>query len=164
MYYESVFKQLNKFRIKYVVIGGIAVNLYGFARLTMDLDIIVDMKEKNLKKLLLVIKKIKYKPRLPEKEHELTNEEKRKEWHKQKKMFVFTFYNPKLSYEEIDILLIHPISFKKLFKDRKIIKPTKSIRIPVASLKHLIKLKKITKREKDLLDLSALKQIMKSEL
>jgi hypothetical protein len=44
MHYEEIFRALNKHKIRYLVIGGGAVNLYGHIRATMDLDLLISMK------------------------------------------------------------------------------------------------------------------------
>jgi len=43
MFYGEVFKALNKDKVKYVVAGGVAVNLYGYPRFTKDLDDIIQL-------------------------------------------------------------------------------------------------------------------------
>ena len=40
MFYENVFKELNKAQVKYAVVGGLGVSLHGAVRGTIDLDII----------------------------------------------------------------------------------------------------------------------------
>jgi hypothetical protein len=40
--YEDVFKTFDEEDLRYLVVGGMAVNLYGYVRMTLDLDIIVD--------------------------------------------------------------------------------------------------------------------------
>ena len=71
MFYEKVFKELNKRKVRYVVIGGIAVNLYGIPRFTRDLDLAVDLSEKNLTRLISTMNSLGYKPRSEEHTSEL---------------------------------------------------------------------------------------------
>jgi hypothetical protein len=66
MFYEEVFRELNKSEVLYLVIGGIAVNLYGVPRVTQDLDLLVDMGKENLKRLVKALENIGYHPKLPE--------------------------------------------------------------------------------------------------
>ena len=40
----AIFKKLNEKGIKYIVVGGIAVNLYGIPRMTYAADLILDLK------------------------------------------------------------------------------------------------------------------------
>jgi hypothetical protein len=37
MFYEQVFRVLHKHEVRYLVVGGVAVNLYGVLRMTADL-------------------------------------------------------------------------------------------------------------------------------
>lgn len=115
MFYERVFRELNKNRVKYLVIGGVALNLHGVPRATADLDLAVEIEKKNLEKIAAVLKKIGFKPRVPVK--------------REKKMHVFTFWNPKKSFEEIDILIKCPIEFKELNKAKRVVR-AKYINIP----------------------------------
>jgi hypothetical protein len=39
--YLAIFKKLNERKIKYIVVGGIAVNLHGIPRMTYDIDLIL---------------------------------------------------------------------------------------------------------------------------
>lgn len=51
---------LNDLKITYAITGGYAVSVWGRPRYTADIDIIVEMKEKNIKPLakkLLMIEK-----------------------------------------------------------------------------------------------------------
>jgi len=41
--FAPVFEALNGARVRYVVVGGVAVVLHGHARLTTDLDLVVDL-------------------------------------------------------------------------------------------------------------------------
>ena len=48
--FENLFSSLNKESVKYLVAGGIAVNLYGIERATADIDIVLKLAQKNLLK------------------------------------------------------------------------------------------------------------------
>jgi len=43
---KRIFKALSEARVKYMLAGGIAVNLYGIERATADMDIVVFLSEK----------------------------------------------------------------------------------------------------------------------
>lgn len=160
MFYERVFRELNKERAKYLVIGGIALNLHGVPRATADVDLAAEIEKRNLKKIATVLKKIGFKPRLPVEIEDFSNPQNLEKWHKTKKMVAFTFWNPKKSFEEIDILINSPIEFKDLDKAKKVIK-AKDISIPIVSIDHLIKLKEMSGRKQDEADIKALKKIKK---
>ena len=162
MIYEEVFKELNKRKVKYVVVGGIALVLYGILRFTADLDLVIHLEEKNIDRFFKAIKNLGFKPKIPVTQQEFKDKKKREEWAKKKNMIVFSFYHPKDSLKIIDVFIKEPIKFESLYKEAKKIK-VKKITIPLASLKHLKQLKKRAKREKDLIDLIKLKDFEKIE-
>ena len=47
---------LNLHKVRYVIVGGLAVNLYGYVRLTQDIDILIDPTTSNAIKMMKVIK------------------------------------------------------------------------------------------------------------
>lgn len=47
----NVCKELNKEKVKYVLIGGFAINYYGLPRGTEDIDLLVDPSEENILKI-----------------------------------------------------------------------------------------------------------------
>jgi hypothetical protein len=49
---QIVFASLQKYKVKYLVIGGIAAVLYGVPRATFDLDILIDAKPENSHRML----------------------------------------------------------------------------------------------------------------
>lgn len=47
----SICKKLNEAGARYILIGGLAVNYYGFPRATEDIDLLVDPSEDNISKI-----------------------------------------------------------------------------------------------------------------
>lgn len=158
MFYENVFKALNKARIKYAVAGGVAVVLHGYIRFTADLDLIIHLEEKNIDKLFDTLRKSGYKPRLPVTKEQFMNKNNREDWIENKGMVVFSFYHQKEHLKNIDIFIEEPIKFKTIEKSIKRIKAGR-LSIPVLSLKHLIQIKKLANRERDIMDIINLEAI-----
>ena len=52
---EELFKAFNRRDVKYMIIGGVAVNIHGYTRATGDLDIWYNPSEQNYRQLLLAI-------------------------------------------------------------------------------------------------------------
>ena len=158
MFYGEVFKALNKARVKYVVAGGTAVVLYGYIRLTQDLDLIVFLEDKNLKKFYETLKTINYWPKVPVTKEQFSGHQQRKQWKKEKGMIVFSFVYRHPPFNLIDMFVDEPIKFKELYKKKKVIR-VEGIRIPLIAIDHLLKLKKNAGRSKDLDDIVQLNEI-----
>jgi hypothetical protein len=50
--FEPIIEQLNNNGVRYVVVGGVAVVLHGYARLTADLDLAVDLSTEEARKAI----------------------------------------------------------------------------------------------------------------
>jgi hypothetical protein len=160
MFYEEVFKAFNKARIKYLVAGGLAVNLYGVPRMTQDLDCLVDLGPENIKKLLKALKSLGYVSRLPVNPELISDPAVRKEWITRKNMKVFSFYHRRIPVQEIDILITAPVNIELALK-KKTIKRAGKLVIPLVSLRDLIKMKRKAGRLTDLSDIKMLKMLPK---
>lgn len=79
MYYDEVIKALNKNKVKYAI-GGVAVVLPGYLRLTLDLDLIVDLSEKNLDKFFNILYNLGYRPKVPVTKEEFESKKKHEAW------------------------------------------------------------------------------------
>jgi len=162
MFYEDVFRALNKARVKYLVAGGVGVVLHGFPRFTADLDLIIHLEEKNIDRFFETVAKLGYHPRLPVTKEDFKNKHKRTEWIKTKNITVFSFFHSKKPMETIDLFVKEPIKFEIMAKDAEIIR-VKNIAIPTVSIKHLIQLKKKAGRPEDLIDIANLEAIQWSK-
>lgn len=158
--YLSIFKKLNEKKIKYIVVGGIAVNLYGIPRMTYDIDLLLDMEDRNLKEFLTLIKSWRFKPKVPVDIMDFADKNKRENWIKNKNMKAFRLFNPLWPMSEIDIVINTPVDYKKAVKNVNYI-TTKNVCIPVISIDDLIKMKQKTGRNQDKADIRYLKSLKK---
>jgi predicted nucleotidyltransferase len=72
-FYTDFIKILNEYKVRYLLIGGYAVNLHGYSRYTGDLDIWADPSKENSGKLISVIDKFGFDTEIL-KGKDLTNE------------------------------------------------------------------------------------------
>lgn len=157
--YEDILRAFQKEKVRYVLIGGIAVNLLGSLRSTADMDILVEMSDNNLKKVVTILKKNGYSVKQPVDPMGIADKKTRELWIKKKHMKAFNFYKNE-GLEEVDIIIDTPLYFKDVKKDILWIK-SDDIRIPVISINNLIKMKRNTGRDIDKLDIEELKKIKK---
>lgn len=52
--FEEYIELLNKYKVEYILVGGMAVNIYGYRRTTGDMDLFVNPIKENHKKLIKV--------------------------------------------------------------------------------------------------------------
>jgi tRNA nucleotidyltransferase/poly(A) polymerase len=52
--FEPLFDALNRAHVRYVVVGGVALVLHGYPRLTVDVDLVVDLAPEEADKAIRV--------------------------------------------------------------------------------------------------------------
>ncbi|MBL7157718.1 MAG: hypothetical protein ISS92_06140 [Candidatus Omnitrophica bacterium] len=157
--YEEVLREFDRKKVKYILVGGIAFNLLGGFRGTSDMDLLVDMSDKNLEKIVKILKKQGYYVKQPVDPIKIANKKIRKNWIENKHMKAFNFYKDN-TLQEVDLIIESPVSFSRAKKTLVKI-PYEDITLPVISIDNLIKMKKQTGRKIDDVDIKDLRQIKK---
>ena len=112
MYYFEILEGLYESSVRYLLAGGLSVNLYGVPRVTQDIDIVIAMDKENVLKLTSLLKGSGYVPRLPVSPDDLANPNRVKDWIENRNLKAFSFYHKKDNYKVIDIVLVHPLDFE----------------------------------------------------
>ncbi|MEW6108099.1 MAG: hypothetical protein AB1632_02870 [Nitrospirota bacterium] len=159
IFFKKLFSALNKGGVRYLVVGGIAVNLYGIERSTADLDIVLKLERENIKRFIEAAKEMGLKPKIPVNIDDFADPEKRKGWIEEKGMMVFSLYDSKNPFFLLDIFVQIPFDFNEVYEKRKKLRFEDTI-IPVVPIKDLIKMKEGSDRPQDRADIFYLKKIM----
>lgn len=158
MNYNLLFGKLHEYEVRYVVCGGLAVNLHGIPRMTADVDIILDLSEQNLLHFEKCVTAIKYQLSVPLKISDLSDELKRKNLIETKNLVALSFFNYDKNFLALDVVLHFPIPFDELWKQR-VIRKEGIINLNIVSLDHLIQLKEFSNRVQDRQDIYFLSKI-----
>ena len=158
--FEPVFVALNAAEARYVVVGGLATVLHGYARLTADIDMIVDLDPVELKKTLTAMAALGLRPRAPVDPLAFADEKVRQSWIADKGMTVFSFWDPKVPMREVDLFVEHPLPFAELWARSDLVK-LENTTVRIASIFDLIALKRLAGRPEDLQDIEALEAIVR---
>lgn len=158
--YAQLFKLLSEKQIEYLVAGGFAVNFHQVQRATADLDLILHLEEKNIARFMGIMKQVGYEPRLPVQASDFANPDVRKQWINEKNMTVFSFYNPQLKFETVDIFVEEPKPFSEL-SSRKMEVDAFGVKIAVVGIDDLIEMKMKSGRDKDHFDIEQLRKVKK---
>ncbi|PIZ74958.1 hypothetical protein CO045_00130 [Candidatus Peregrinibacteria bacterium CG_4_9_14_0_2_um_filter_41_14] len=161
-YYKELFTVLSASNIKYLIVGGVAVNLYGYTRFTGDIDILIALEKENLSNLDKVMKELGYVERLPVNILELADQNKLDKYIKEKGLMAYTYLSGKGLRLALDIIVQESLNFDKFVANSNIVTAW-DLDLPVISLDDLIGMKRTAGRDKDLLDLEALLQLKEYE-
>ncbi len=154
----DIFAALNRARIKYLVIGGVAVVLYGVNRFTWDVDLCVQLTASNLDRLIGALERLGFQSRLPVSVKGLADPATRKQWTEQKGMKVYSYFERSNPPRVIDIMVKPLPRFEDVYGRRTIVKAG-SISIPLVPVDVLARMKREAGRPEDLLDLRYLREL-----
>ena len=158
MFYLDLFRELQKHNVQYVVVGGLAVVLHGYARATADVDLVLALDATNLARFLKTAQTLQLKPSLPMKIEALCDPAQRDEWAREKHMIAFALRSPSPTAPTIDIILRPKISFADMYANR-VEKALEDVTVALASIDDLIVLKTGTGRLRDEYDVRILTQL-----
>ncbi len=136
--FSDVFDALERNSVPYVVVSGVAVVLHGHIRPVFDLDIVIASTSDEQNRALQTLMQIGFVPSIPVPLSMLT---------------VLRMFDQ--SAREIDVFVNYHIPFHELWASSKQISVgDRTAR--VASLEHLLRVKRITGRPHDLMDVDGL--------
>ena len=155
-----LFAALNRADVRYVIVGGLATVLHGHARLTADVDLAIDLSPEAARRAVEALRDMGLKARAPVELLDFAVPERRREWIEQKGMRVFSLFDPSQPMREVDLFVESPMDFEALWRD-SMLKDLGSCLVHVASIPHLIEMKRGAGRPQDVLDIEALEEIVK---
>jgi hypothetical protein len=149
---------LNSAGVRYLVVGGLAVNAHGYLRMTVDVDLIVDLESRNVIAAMEALKALGYVPKVPVSLNDFADETKRRSWHEEKGAEVFALRSDVHPETDIDLFITDPLGFASAYERRIVLEVEKAVPATICAYEDLLKLKLAAGRPKDLLDLEQLRK------
>src|SRR5690348_16855009 len=112
---EAIVKALNGARVKYLVVGGLAVVAYGYERLTRDVDLVIGLERENIIRGLRALMAVGYQLRIPVTPEQFADPALREEWRRDKNMVVLQLWSDAHRRTPIDVFVYEPFDFEKEF-------------------------------------------------
>lgn len=152
---------LSRANVRYLVVGGVAVVLHGYGRMTVDLDLVLDLEEANALVAMDVFDRLGFRARAPVAVAAFADRTTRRGWIEDKGLTVFSLWNPAMPMTEVDLFVEEPFVFTEAYS-RATQVVIGGVSIPVVGIDDLIALKQEAGRDKDLVDIKALQQIKRA--
>ena len=158
--YQPLFRALNASGTRYVVVGGVATVLHGYARLTADVDLVLDLEREAAARAMRALVALGLRPRVPVAAEDFADERIRKTWVSGKGMRVFSLYKPGDPLLSVDLFAEHPVDFERLFERAEVCE-IGAVPVRIASIPDLIHLKRLADRPRDREDIEKLEEILR---
>ena len=153
---------LSEGQVRYVLVGGMAVQLHGYMRTTFDIDLVLAMNDGNLVRFIEVAKRFGLTPSIPVPIDSLRNAAQIEQWHREKGMLAFALREPQIGGGVVDILVRPEVPFEQLMENAVAGKLFEQ-QVWIAAIDDLLTMKRIANRPKDRLDIEALQKIKRGE-
>ena len=160
-YLQSFIKDLCNEGIKFIIAGGVAGVLNGIERVTMDLDLALELSPENVKKFSGLMKRLGLIPLVPVATEELANPSVVKKMVDEKHAVVFMLADPDFPLRKVDVFLTDNLSYVSLFKSSETLN-FDGVEFRVVTLEKLLELKRAVQppRDKDLWDIQAIEKLL----
>ena len=157
--FGEVFVALDRAGARFVVAGGTAVVLHGHARMTLDLDLFIDLEPAAARRAIEALTGIGLVPRLPVDAIDFADPEVRQRWVSEKNMRVFSLVDPRQPMRIVDLFAENDVPFDVLW-ERADVMVIGEVRVRVASIPDLIRMKTAAGRAVDREDVRVLEEIL----
>jgi predicted nucleotidyltransferase len=159
--FEPVFEALDRAGVRFVVVGGVAVVLHGHARLTADLDLVVDLAPDAAERAIAALDEMGLRPAVPVDPTQFADPQTRAMWVAERGMRVFTMRDPEDPLRQVDLFADEPIPFDELWQRATVVR-VGGIDVRVAAIPDLIRLKELADRPTDRDDIEHLRRILEA--
>ena len=133
--------------MRYLVAGGLAVNVHGYLRFTKDVDLVVQLESDNILRALTALGALGYRPTIPV----------RAELFADKGMQVFQLWSDQHRETPIDIFVTEPFAFDQEYS-QALVKPLQDdLSVPFVTIPTLIRMKQLADRPQDRIDIEHLR-------
>jgi len=156
---ETIAHTLNVAEVRYLVVGGLAVNAHGYERFTNDLDLVIALDPANISAAMSALSGIGYHPIVPITAEQFSNPQNRSFWKHEKNMLALKFRSDSHQRTSVDVFIEEPFDFELEWQRALHVPVSDTAKLPVLSRESLIRMKIEAGREKDLLDVQMLRKL-----
>ena len=155
----DIVQALNGERVRYLIVGGLAVNTHGYLRYTNDVDLVLHLEPANILRGLSALARLGYRPKHPVTAAQFADADLREQWSRDKRMLVFPLWCEQRMETPIDIFVREPFDFETELKAAVQGEVSEGVFAPFVSLSTLYALKRQAGRPQDLADISQLQMV-----
>jgi hypothetical protein len=156
---EAIIRALNDANVKYLIVGGLAVNAYGYERLTRDVDLVIGLEPENIIRGLRALIGIGYQLSIPIQPEQFADERLRQEWRRDKDMIVLKLWSDRHRRTPVDVFVYEPFDFSREYTQARQEVVAGELTAPILSYQALLEMKRASGRDRDLIDVQQLQKL-----
>ena len=157
--FDSIVAALNEAEVRFIVVGGLAVNAHGYLRVTHDIDVVIRLEAKDIAAAFAALHAIDYYPAVPVTAEQFANPALREQWRTEKGMQVLKFWSEAHRETPLDVFLYYPFDFEREYERAIVGHEPDDPPARFASADALIAMKELSDREIDRIDIAKLREL-----
>ena len=154
---RAVLQALVDADVRFLIVGGLAVNVHGYMRFTLGIDLVVQLASDNIARAFAALALVGYVPTVPVAAEQFGDAAIREGWVREKNMRVLRFHSDEHFDTPVDVFASEPFSFDEEY-DRAVIRELAGIGgVRVVSLSTLMRMKEVAGGPQDRADIDNLR-------
>ena len=153
---EIIVRALKEASVRYLIVGGLAVNAHGYSRMTRDIDLVIQLEPENARRGLDALLKVGYRLMIPEPPQAFSDAGTREKWRSEKGMIVLKLWSDEHRRTPVDVFVYEPFDFGREYSAASWVEISPRLSAPVISLPALLQMKREAGRPRDLEDIREL--------
>ena len=158
---EAIVRALNAAEVKYLIVGGLAVNAYGYERLTRDVDLVIGLAPDNIIRAVRALAELGYWMSIPITAEQFADPANRELWRKEKNMTVLRLWSDVHRRTPVGVFVYEPFDFAREYASATWEEVIRGMKAPIVQYKTLIAMKKTAGRPQNLADIADLEELRK---
>ena len=154
---EAIARALNNARVRFIVVGGLAVNAHGYGRATEDIDLVVRLVPEAIRDFFGALQRLGYRPRVPVTAEGFGDSRQRARWIAEKGMTVLSFHSDGHRETPVDVFVAEPFDFDEEYQNALVEDIAPGVPVRIVRLATLLRLKQEAGRPQDLADIAELR-------
>lgn len=160
---EAIVGALNEARVRYLIVGGLAVVAHGYVRFTADVDLVLEPETAAMERAVAALAALGYRPRAPVAFTEFADPVRRAQWAREKGLTVFSAHSPQHPATEVDLFVELPFDFERAYAVARTLEVAPGRPATFVGVADLIEMKRRAGRPQDLQDVQNLKSLGESQ-
>jgi hypothetical protein len=161
--FESVAGALASAGVRYLVAGGLAVNVHGYLRFTADIDLVIALDADNIGKAFDALAAAGYRPNVPIDKTQFADAAQRQRWRTEKSMQVLNFWSAQHPDTSVDVFIYEPFTFDTEYQAAAVSDLLPGLPVRYVSIPTLIRMKEVAGRPRDRDDIQNLRWLLEGE-
>lgn len=149
-------RALNEAHVRFIVVGGLAVNAHGYGRQTWDVDLVIQLQPEAIRSAFRALASLGYSPRVPVTAEGFGDPKQRARWITEKHMRVLNFHSDGHRETPVDVFVTEPFDFDEEHRLALTEEVATGAPVRILRLATLLKLKREAGRPQDLADVAEL--------